>query len=44
MGLANIRARIQTMYGTQYGISLREADEGGAEVQVRLPLSLPEPA
>ena len=38
VGLANITARIQTLYGDNYGITLTEADEGGAEVQVRLPL------
>lgn len=42
LGLANITARIQTLYGDDYGISLKEADEGGAEVQVRLPLRLPD--
>ena len=42
-GLANITARIQTLYGNDYGISLKEADEGGAEVTVRLPLRLRDP-
>lgn len=44
LGLANITARIQTLYGNSYGISLKEADEGGAEVLVRLPLQLREAA
>lgn len=44
MGLANISARIRTLYGNDFGISLREAEEGGAEVQVRLPWRLREPA
>lgn len=44
VGLANIRARIQTLYGNDYGITLREADEGGAEVLVRLPVALREAA
>ena len=42
VGLANITARIQTLYGNDYGISLTEADEGGAEVTVRLPLRVRE--
>jgi two-component system, LytTR family, sensor kinase len=40
MGLANIRERIAHLYGSDYGITLAEADEGGAEVRVRLPLRL----
>jgi two-component system LytT family sensor kinase len=44
VGLANITARIQTLYGSDYGISLKEADEGGAEVQVKLPARLRETA
>lgn len=38
VGLANIAARIQTLYGDDYGISFKEAEEGGAEVVVRLPV------
>lgn len=44
MGLANISARIQALYGDDYGISLKEADEGGAEVKVRLPMPAREAA
>lgn len=40
LGLANIRERIAHLYGSGYGITLAEADEGGAEVRVRLPLRL----
>ncbi len=40
VGLANTAARIQHLYGSEYGITLTEADEGGAEVRVRLPLLL----
>ena len=40
LGLANIRERIAHLYGGSYGITLAEADEGGAEVRVRLPLRL----
>lgn len=43
-GLRNITARIQTLYGSDYGITLKDADEGGAEVQVRLPRRLREAA
>jgi two-component system, LytTR family, sensor kinase len=38
LGLANIRERIAHLYGGDYGITMAEADEGGAEVCVRLPL------
>jgi two-component system LytT family sensor kinase len=44
VGLRNIATRIQTLYGQDYGIALKEADEGGAEVSLRLPLRLPEAA
>lgn len=44
LGLRNIATRIQTLYGPDYGIALKEADEGGAEVSLRLPLRLPEAA
>ncbi len=42
LGLANTAERIAHLYGEGYGISLAEADEGGAEVRVRLPLRLPQ--
>jgi len=40
LGLSNIRERIAHLHGGVYGVSLAEAEEGGAEVSVRLPLRL----
>ena len=42
LGLANTAQRIGQLYGEGYGISLVDADEGGAEVVARLPLHLRE--
>lgn len=39
VGLGNTAARIERLYGRDYGLSLRSSDDGGAEVLVRLPQS-----
>ncbi len=39
LGLANTRARLQTLYGEQYRLELNNADSGGLQVVVLIPLS-----
>jgi two-component system LytT family sensor kinase len=39
IGLANLRTRMQILYGTNFELSLRNAGTGGVEVLVSLPLS-----
>ena len=38
IGLSNLRARMQILYGTDFELSLRNPDTGGVEVLVSLPL------
>jgi LytS/YehU family sensor histidine kinase len=38
IGLANLRSRMQILYGTDFELSLRNADAGGVEAMVSLPL------
>jgi hypothetical protein len=38
IGIANIRSRLQHLYGDAYGVSLRNQSTGGVEAAVRLPL------
>jgi signal transduction histidine kinase len=38
IGLSNLRARLQILYGTGFELSLRTPDTGGVEVLVSLPL------
>lgn len=42
IGLRNIQARIQLMYGTEYGLQIRNLSKGGSCVTVRLPKILKE--
>lgn len=42
IGLRNIQARIQLMYGTGYGVRIRNLPKGGSCVTVRLPKILKE--
>ena len=38
IGLSNLRARLQILYGTGFELNLRIPDAGGVEVLVSLPL------
>lgn len=42
IGLRNIQSRIQLMYGTEYGLQIRNLSKGGSCVTVRLPKILKE--
>lgn len=38
IGIQNVQERIQMYCGSQYGIQLSNAADGGARVQIRLPV------
>jgi LytS/YehU family sensor histidine kinase len=38
IGLANLRTRMEILYGTDFELSLRNAETGGVEARVSLPL------
>ncbi len=40
IGLANIHARLQQLYGTEYRFDVRNMMEGGAEAVLSIPLRL----
>jgi two-component system, LytTR family, sensor kinase len=39
IGIANLRTRLQILYGTGFGLSLRNQDAGGVQVSISLPLA-----
>jgi signal transduction histidine kinase len=42
LGLANVRARVQSLYGSAASLRLTSAEEGGTTATLRLPLVAPE--
>ena len=44
IGLRNTRRRLEALYPGRHSLDLVPAEGGGAEVRVRIPLSLAQPA
>jgi signal transduction histidine kinase len=41
IGMANVRARLQSLYGDAFALDLRSLETGGAEVRVSVPFRVP---
>ena len=44
VGLSNVRARLESLYGSDYRLSLERADGGGCAVRIELPFRAPSDA
>jgi len=44
VGLSNVRARLESLYGSDYRLSLERADGGGCAVRIELPFRVPSDA
>jgi sensor histidine kinase YesM len=41
IGLANVRTRLQSLYGEQFEVNIQNQEPGGVEVSISVPLEQP---